>query len=302
MGNSSNAAFQQWATEVIAQLLALGVTQTSDTGQMANPCVTAAPTATATSAGYYVFEFNDTLQSTAPIVFRLDFGSGSSTGVPAMWITVGTSSNGSGTINGTSLAKLYTGGTATGSTTSYTSRFCYNTTQGFLGVVLKIGMGGANESEAGFLLFRTVNSSGASTGDGVMLLTNSDNTTLANSGGYMATINFNTSVATIQGTAPLTSSNGWGFVPYSNSSGEVGTETQVYPVFQVRANATTPGIGITNALALNCMTDIPLGGTLSINILGSLTCTYISVGNAVASNTLTNVAYSTAFGLMMLWQ
>jgi hypothetical protein len=304
MSNSSSTTFQAWVTEVIVQLLANGVTQTSDTGQMANPCVTAVPGTTATSAGYYVFEFNDTLQGTAPIVFRLDFGTGSATTTPAMWITVGTGSNGSGTINGTSLAKLYTGGISAGSLTAYTSRFCYNTAQGFLGVILKIGGGGvASAAQCGFCLFRTVNAAGVSTGDGVMLLTTSDNTAAANSGGYMALINFNTSTTTIQGAVPLTAATNWCFVPYTNVTGEVGTETQVWPVFQVRANATTPGQGVTNALALCCNSDIPLGGTFAVNILGSLSYTYINVGTPFGATQLGLGAYSAAnFGLFMLWQ
>lgn len=96
--NATNAAFRAWGSAVNTALAALGLVQTSDTGQINWTTVTA-PVATNTQTGYEIWRFNDSLQSTRPIFFRLDYGShaqGSSS--PQMWLTVGTASNGSGTI------------------------------------------------------------------------------------------------------------------------------------------------------------------------------------------------------------
>lgn len=86
VAHSSDATFRTWVAEVIAQLLAVGLTQTADTGQI--DTATATRPGTNTSGGYAIFRFNDTAHSTTPIFFKLEFGTASSAAVPQMWITV----------------------------------------------------------------------------------------------------------------------------------------------------------------------------------------------------------------------
>jgi hypothetical protein len=99
IGNDTLAHFQAWVGEVITALFTtLGVTQTSDTGQTTAGTI-ALPVSANQSMGYVIGRFNDTLQATKPIFFKLEFGSGGSAAQPCMWITLGTGSNGTGSLN-----------------------------------------------------------------------------------------------------------------------------------------------------------------------------------------------------------
>jgi hypothetical protein len=97
---TTDAGFRAWVSSIITQLAAVGLTQTSDTGQINTSTVTR-PGSGNTSAGYTIWQFNDSLQGTSPIYFKLEFGSGSAAANPQMWVTVGTGTNGAGTINAT---------------------------------------------------------------------------------------------------------------------------------------------------------------------------------------------------------
>lgn len=84
---------------VEALLTAAGWVQTADTGQTASASFPAA-TGTLTVAGYQIWRMNDALQGTAPVFVKIEFGSGSVTNSLGMWFTIGTGSNGTGTITG----------------------------------------------------------------------------------------------------------------------------------------------------------------------------------------------------------
>lgn len=95
---------------------ALGLTQTADTGQINLSTVTA-PTGGNQSQGYEIWRFNDTLQATKPVYLKVEYGSGSGSQHQfALWFTIGTGSNGSGTITGTlfSRTQYYGANTAAG--------------------------------------------------------------------------------------------------------------------------------------------------------------------------------------------
>lgn len=100
MSNSSNANFRAWGLWMSNTLTTLGFPKTADTGQVDWTTVTA-PAGTSTSSGYEIRTFNDSLQATAPIYFKLEWGSGSTAATPHMWITTGTASDGAGNITGT---------------------------------------------------------------------------------------------------------------------------------------------------------------------------------------------------------
>lgn len=96
--NSTDAAFRVWVAFVSALLDAAGFTKTADTGQI-NTATVLKPSATNTSQGYEIRAFvGDPLQATAPIFFKIEYGSGSATGNPSLWLTFGTGSDGAGTI------------------------------------------------------------------------------------------------------------------------------------------------------------------------------------------------------------
>lgn len=94
-----------WVTALHNALAAVGLVQTADTGQinLASPGTSGAYS---TSLGYEIWRFNDTLQATAPVFIRVEYGNGIQGGggsgfIPtATWMTVGTGTNGAGTLTG----------------------------------------------------------------------------------------------------------------------------------------------------------------------------------------------------------
>lgn len=100
---TTDAEFRTWVAAVIAQLTAIGLTQTADTGQIDTATVTKAG-ATNTSQGYAIFRFNDTMQATRPVFLKFEFGSGANVAHPSIWLTVASATDGAGTVSGTTIA------------------------------------------------------------------------------------------------------------------------------------------------------------------------------------------------------
>lgn len=92
--------FRSWGSGLNAQIAAVGLVKTSDTGQI-DWTTTLKPSAGTQKVGYEIWRFNDALQATKPVFIRIDYGS-SSAGIsfPGLWVTVGTSTNGAGTLTG----------------------------------------------------------------------------------------------------------------------------------------------------------------------------------------------------------
>src|SRR3954454_12687471 len=89
---SDDATFRTWGSGVAAQIAAMGLVQTSDTGQINWTTVTRL--AINTSAGYEVWRFNDALQSTKPVFIRLDYGIAGVADRPRIIARVGTATDG----------------------------------------------------------------------------------------------------------------------------------------------------------------------------------------------------------------
>lgn len=96
--NSTAAQFRAWA-QFIDAAFKLGFVQTADSGQV-DLATVAAPSSSNVSMGYRVYRTNDAL---TPLFFRVEYGSGSISTYPGIWLTIGTGTNGAGTISGTVL-------------------------------------------------------------------------------------------------------------------------------------------------------------------------------------------------------
>lgn len=94
---NTNAGFRAWGSGISAAFATVGLVKTTDTGQIDWATVAAPPTAS-TSQGYEVWRFNDTLQATKPIYLKVEYGTGATTASPEMWATVGTGTDGAGTL------------------------------------------------------------------------------------------------------------------------------------------------------------------------------------------------------------
>lgn len=96
--NNTDAEFRAWGSALAAQFAAMGWVQTADTGQI-NWTTVLKPAAVNTFMGYEIWRMNDSLQATAPVFMRVDYGSSSNVLSAALNVTVGTGTNGAGVID-----------------------------------------------------------------------------------------------------------------------------------------------------------------------------------------------------------
>lgn len=300
--HSGDAGFRAWVAEFIAQLIAVGLTQTADTGQINTG--TATRPATSTNGGYAIFRFNDTLHGTVPIFIRFDFGTDSGAGNPRIQVTVGSATNGSGTLTGILGQRAMTTNAGAGSTvTSYVSRFCYNATYGFLGVAWKIG-GPGTEGVLGMLFIgRTTDSNGDPTNGGVYMIGMGNTIGAVSSGGGSGALSqqlWNASTGIRWPTdAQIANAPFWGMWPHAISTTQVGSDTFVVPGFYA-----TPGIDTHAHLGICLRAEIPPGNTISLALKGASARTFISVGYPGNTGTGANFAPGNpnSIGLFMLWE
>lgn len=127
--SSNTAAFQAWGSAISTSFTDVGLTKTADTGQIDWSTIVYSA---ATTLGYEIWRFNDALQATAPIFFKITYGVTGS--LPYVTVSVGQGSNGAGVLTGL-VAPVNTVHTAnTDSGNAYPSYVCYNPAMGFLGV------------------------------------------------------------------------------------------------------------------------------------------------------------------------
>lgn len=94
-----DATFRSFVSKIGAILDSVGITKTTDTGQI-DPATVAKPGAINTVQGYEIRKFTDSSQASKPIFVKIEYGSAGVVTRPAIWTTVGTGSNGSGTLTG----------------------------------------------------------------------------------------------------------------------------------------------------------------------------------------------------------
>lgn len=260
--HTSNAGFQAWATELYNELIAAGLTQTADTGQLATPVVAARP-GTNTAAGYWIFRFNDTHQGTSPIFIKLEPGTGAGAAAPSIFATVGTGTNGSGTITGSTILPrvniLGTNSWGT-TTTAFPSGICV--TDGNFGLAWKAGAQGASSYGGGLLIVgRTVDANGAPTADGVSVLNQ-------NNGPSSMARSFDFGSSTVVG--PTT--NAFCLVHYGITNTAYGADFQVFKHYGVFGRVQS-----LVHLVTVVRDEIPDFTTFSCAVVGTAPRTYINV-------------------------
>ncbi len=293
---TSNATFQAWITELVTMMFTtLGLTQTADTGQI-DPATVALPGAANTSAGYVIGRFNDTAQATSPVFFKLEFGTGASTAIPAMWITLGTGSNGSGTLTGVVTTRVATGhqqdAIPSPAVTPYITRACYSATDGvfWLGWKYNAGQGGStNATYAGWHIYRSNDNNGNATTDSVHMITNSNSASGQSPNAFAQVISYLTSTA-YNGTNGMTAS-GWANQPWVTTVTLFGSNATIGPMWQY-----TPQIGISNWGGLCVLGEFSVGSTVSATLVGSTPHTYINAGSPFGGTSLTDKSYTSTGG------
>jgi hypothetical protein len=94
----TDADFRAWGSGIAAQIAAMGLVQTADTGQI--NWTTVLRPAINTSAGYEMWRFADSLQVTKPVFIRMEYGIAAVADRPRLIVRVGTGTDGAGTLTG----------------------------------------------------------------------------------------------------------------------------------------------------------------------------------------------------------
>jgi hypothetical protein len=162
--NTTDAMFRLWGASVGPALSAIGLVQTSDTGQI-NWTTVLAPITTNQYRGYEIWRLNDSLQGSAPVFFKIEYGSSSAAASPSLRITVGKGSDGAGTITN-QIVQITTGFAGASSITfSYAS-----SSSGGAGFSLYLApFNPSGQTSPAFSFERSLDSAGNPTTEGVMI-------------------------------------------------------------------------------------------------------------------------------------
>jgi hypothetical protein len=105
--STTDVNFRAWGQRISQALITCGLVKTTDTGQIDWTTVTrGAGNVGENISGYEIFRFSDALQATHPVFIKIEYGnanaanSGPLYGPPVIYVTVGTATNGAGTLTG----------------------------------------------------------------------------------------------------------------------------------------------------------------------------------------------------------
>lgn len=212
LSNADTTLFRAWGSAVSTALGQM-LTRVTQTGEI-NWATVNAPATTNTFQGFEVYRLNDSLQATAPLFFKFEYGSSSSSAqLSAIRLTIGKAVDGSGNITGilqSAINVLSANGSSTASSNCYISNgdgsgFVFslqpdvpNTTGGFCCVERSRNTQGQPTSNALMLSFQTY---GTSTGHTNRFIAYNLETTLAadNTGLFACPLALSTDIGVTNG-------------------------------------------------------------------------------------------------------
>lgn len=281
---SSSAELRTAGAAINAAIAAVGLVQTSDTGQI-NWTTVVANTTTSTNLGFEIWRCSDALQSTKPIFMKVTYlaggANGNSVDTLAFAFQLGTATNGAGTILGTATSSLVGGA----SNSTATALQCYFGGDGtYFWCLLGARNSPFSNSDTGPIYFfcfdRTRDASGAVTGLGAVVFRTFYNST---SYGLGQGVNALPVDSNYGGTSqPLTnwredyllfdrqlvqSRNNYScaFVPGDMfTTGLNGTDTSVYPML-VQGGP----LDYVNVLVVGFTGDFTFASTITATVLGT---------------------------------
>lgn len=161
-GIADDAALRTIVAAIRDKLVAAGATLTTDTGQINTATVTKSASPS-TIAGYNVFKFDDDLQADAPVFIKLDYGTGPTATLLNLGVTVGSGTDGAGTITG-QVGTRQQMPTSTGASSCTAYVCCSDSHIGF-------HAGPSSSAVFSFHVGRTRSADGELTDDGVFVFT-----------------------------------------------------------------------------------------------------------------------------------
>lgn len=199
------------------------------------------PPATGSNVVYEMWKMGDTLQATFPVFCKFEYGtSASGNWGPLVAITVGTGSNGAGTINsGSTTGRILpiNGSAGDSDSLSVFASYFSGDTNRMLGFLWPYGIQGSNTAMRGFFsIERSHNTSGADTGDYVTLLVLQGPATQAAPGIAQITVNSTT--------ATTTESKLQALMKIGTTTGDFGPSTIISPIYPVPGTVGNPMINL----------------------------------------------------------
>jgi len=287
MDHTTDAAFRTWGSYLAAALATVGLVQTTDTGQINWTTVTRA--GTNANAGYEIWKFNDSYQATAPIFIRFDYGTGSTTASGRLQVTVGTSTNGAGTMTGTTTTALTVSRGVTGSTVlAYTTYM--SGAAGFFGMVFKTGSVSTSLPFSVVTVSRSCDANGTPTTTGAFCYFGQGNTGAPN--GCIGQVLVFTPTPAVRSTTQV-----YCLMTESVSNSLVSGDLQAFPFFGLfpRNTPIFSHCGIV-------LSELPIGTTFVTAMVGTATRTFISMGGGTSILNAADAGGSSTHATGMLWE
>jgi hypothetical protein len=269
LNHSTDAGFRAWGSEMSAKLAAIGLVQTSDTGQINWATVTRS--AANVAAGYEIWRFNDSLQSTSPIFIKLEYGTNGAADRPNVWITVATGSNGAGTLTGQSSTRTACVANAaiSSTVTNYQSYAC--AVDGLAWIANKWLALGASVGFCGFAVCRTCDSSGVPTNIGFEVKSRDTSNAITT----YANVQFVRTLSPASSTAIVTTGL-FALNVYGLSTTVDGANTQAFLNW-----APTPKVQPLVGMCSMLVSEAAFGTTFSTTLVGITPRTYLSIERAI---------------------
>ncbi len=102
---ASTGALAATFGNLVTALTSCGLAQTSDTGQVTASAIVNSTGSGFVNQGYQIWKFTDALAGASPVYLKLEYCQQNS--VPTFFLTVGSTSNGTGTLTGTISPRMY---------------------------------------------------------------------------------------------------------------------------------------------------------------------------------------------------
>lgn len=280
----TDAGFRAWGADLSQSFVDVGLVKTTDTGQI--DWTTATRVAGGSYAGYEIWRFTD-----SSIFLKFEFGSaGSSISNPQIRVTVGTGSNGSGTLTGTVSDARNANGTVSGGSgvsspgTNRQSLMCYK--DGFFGFLLYNGALASNISYFFFAVARTTDVNGTPDSNGAVCYWYAS----SSSSGFadIQALNFTANTARTRVT-----DGSYSFVPQSISSSLVGSDTQAF-MHWVAYPRVRPNMYMLTVVSA----EFAYANTFQTSVVGTTPRTYIAFDSTIHGQS----TGSTTYKLAMLWE
>lgn len=285
LDHSSSAGFRAWGSELAAKFAAVGMVQTADTGQINWSTVTIP--GTNTSAGFEMWK-----TASGNLYIKIGYGTGSSAAIPRLSLQVGTGSDGSNNLTGqtsTGVAFGVTGTVIASTTTNYQSYLC--ATGDYVGLSWKLSStGSAGLPRAAFVIGPTVDSSGTPTSVGFYALLQGDVNTTAK----LQTVRTTATAQTRNATSNYCLLVGFNTTTVNSSDG---TNNQAY-IHWLDTPAVQPALYSASIIA----SELTIGNTISLTLVGTTAHTYISASGSNVAHWDAAGVTTPPIGLIMLWE